>query len=224
MKNLLAIVIVLAMVFSASFTNAETVTLPNGQQIPLDGLSSNDKQNMMSYIDKISKAQKAAKVAKEVSKVAKEGILSDITNVAKDPQALNEWRKLITGTIKDIANDLNVTVNEFIKTPAGMAVAGLIIYKVAGKEVLSQVFDIVLIIPFWIICMSILWLLQRKYFGTKLVFETTTDLENKIKTERNPERVPNYDFYSRDSRSGAAWAIYGNMVLISFISLIVAFA
>jgi hypothetical protein len=218
MKNLLAIVFVLAMVFSASFAIAETVTLPNGQQIPLDGLTSGEKQNIMSYIDKISKAQKAAKIA------AKEGILSDLTDVAKDPKALNEWRLLITGTIKDIAYDLNVTVNEFIKTPAGMAVAGLIIYKVAGKEVLSQVFDIVLIIPFWILCMSVLWVLQRKYFGCKLVFDTYTDPDSKKIVKNNPQRIQNYEFYSRDSRSGAAWAIYGLMVLVSFISLIVAFA
>ena len=217
MKNLLAIVIVLAMVFSASFAIAETVTLPNGQQIPLDGLSSGEKQSMMSYIDKISKAQKAAKSAKE------EGILSGLGNVAKDPKALNEWRILITGTIKDIANDLNVTVNEFIKTPVGMGVAALSLYKVAGKDVLSQALDIILIIPFWILSMSILGLLQQKYFGGKLIFETETDLENKKTIKKNPQRIENYDFESDDARLGAAWAIYGIMIIVSFVSLLIVF-
>jgi hypothetical protein len=217
MKKLLAIIIMLAMVFSAGIVLAEEfITLPNGEKIPLTGLTSSDKQNLMTYVDKIAKAQEAAKLA-----IEQEGVLEEIAKAAKDPKALNEWRVLITGTIKDIANDLNVSVNEFIKTPAGIGVAALIIYKVAGKEILAEAMGIILVIPFWAIMMIILAVFQKKYFGNKLVYDIVT--EDKKTTKTNPRKIQNYDFNTDDSKLGAAVVIYGSMGLVTVLAFLVVF-
>jgi len=186
-----------------------TISLPGGVEVPLDGLSSQEKQNMITYMDKVAKAKlEKSKIAQEASKVMAE--------VISDPEKLNSWRQLITGTIKDICEDLNVSVNEFIKTPAGAGVAALIIYKIAGKELISAAMDVVLILPFWFVMMGVLLYLQRKYLASSLVYKriwTPAEGEKAKEVKEDPERVINYPWESKEARTTFACVLYGTMLV-----------
>lgn len=218
MKKLLMILIVAVFAFTGT-VYAEKVVMPNGQEIDLDGLSADEKKNMMHYIIKLSDAQKKA--------VKTDGVADTLKEVAKNPNALNEWRVMITGTIKDIANDLNVTVNEFVKTPVGLGIAGLIIYKVAGKDLVVTLMDIILIVPFWFVAMGILFILQKRYFGIITVYrEVRTEHKDNGKpvvTKYDPERKHRYPWQSDDARVMGAVMIYGCMIIVTVASLIIVF-
>ena len=215
---------ILITLLSFSLANAEepgaTISMPGGMEVPLDGLSDQEKQKMMTFMDKVAKSQaEKSKLATEASKVMAE--------VISDPVKLDSWRKLITGTIKDICDYLNVSVNEFIKTPAGAGVAALIIYKIAGKEMLSAIADVVLIIPFWFIMMGVLMYLQRKYLGSSVVykkiwFPNKEDAKAK-EIREGPERVINYPWESKEARTTFGCVLYGSMVITTFITLLIVF-
>jgi len=216
MRSLLIAALILALFIPAAY--AETsITLPDGQVIPLDGLSAQEKEKMMALATKVSEAQNKAKNI----------VTNTLKEVATNPTALNEWRLLVTGTIKDVATDLGIGVNEFLKTPAGMGVAGLVIYKIAGKEIIGDVLDIVLAIPLWLLVMSILWYLQRQYLTTKVVYGNITETEDdngkKVITKTHPIQEPKYDWDSNDARSVFASFLYGTMLLITFVCILIVF-
>lgn len=221
---MLVVVAMLITLLSFSLAQAEepgaTISLPGGIEVPLDGLNDQEKQKMMTYMDKVAKAKvEKSKMATEASKVMAE--------VISDPVKLDSWRKLITGTIKDICEDLNVSVNEFIKTPAGAGVAALIIYKIAGKEVLSAIADVFLIIPFWFIMMGVLFYLQKKYLGSITVYQRVwmpKEEKSKAKEIReSPERVLAHAWESKEARATFACVLYGSMMVVTLITLIIAF-
>lgn len=193
-------------------------TLPNGTQVPLDGLSEYERGELVKNLSKVAEAQvKKSEIAEESVKV--------MADVISDPNKLEAWRKMLTGTIRDICDDLNVSVNEFVKTPVGAGVAALIIYKVAGKEILSEVVDVILIIPFWFIMMGTLFYLQRRYLGTSLVYERVwTPSEGKAKEiKEDPKRIINYPWASKDARVTFACVLYGTMLVITLITLLIVF-
>jgi hypothetical protein len=210
-----------------------TINLPNGTEVPLDGLDSIEKQNLINYMSKISEAQQAARSASETS-----GIAATIKKAATDPTELNQWRKLITSTIKDVANDLNVGVNEFISTPAGVIVTGLLVYNFAGKdmiiggkEVISDIMDVVLGIPMWISVMLILFYLQRKYLGTVTIYEEEEyfkeDENNPDKITRHvkthPRRVSSYKWEDDSARTTFSVILYISFALITLVTVMLIF-
>jgi len=191
-------------------SNAVTIKLSDGTEIDLEGLTDTEKSNMIKYVEKMNK-----KAAESVGSTATEIIMES----AKDPVKLNEWRKLITGTIKDVADDLSMTVNEFVKTPVGAGVAGLIFYKVAGKDMFSKFFSVVLAIPLWMMVMAIVGWTTRCFLGHKTEYIEVTSTPNyltdadvkeavKDQIDKNKEvdlkiplRVCRYKWTSGDARN-----------------------
>ena len=147
------------------------------------------------------------------------------------PDAINSWRQLITGTIKDIWNDLNVSVNEFIKTPAGIGISALILYKVAGKEILftiiQKVYEIIFILPFWFFSMIVIFYAYKKMFTQILVYKKITIKEDengkKYEIKENPERQSIYDFRTTDSRIVATICLCVYFFLANLITLVMIF-
>jgi hypothetical protein len=225
----LCFVVAMWLTFHISNALAVTVKLNDGKEINLDGLTDMERSNMIEYIDKLNASQK------------NNNVMDAVVNSAADPQKLNEWRKVITGTIKDICNDLNVSVNEFVKTPVGLGVAALIFYKVAGKDLITKFIDIVLIIPFWIVSMSIIGLTVRRYLGSKTeyaIIKCKADKinDNELKTKikdifkkdevlkiQLPHRTENYEWSSSDARTGFACIMIILAIVITLISLLIVF-
>jgi len=210
-----------------------TINLPDGTEVPLNGLNESEQQTLINYMSKISKAQHAAKSAGEAS-----GIEEKIKKAATNPTELDQWRRLITSTIKDIANDLNVGVNEFIKTPAGVIVTGLLVYNfagkdmiVGGKQVISDIMDVVLGIPMWISIMLILFYLQRKYlrtitvYGREECFKEDEKKPNKITrfVKTQPERLPSYKWKTDDARTTFSAILYISFALVTFTAILLVF-
>jgi hypothetical protein len=234
LKKMMIMLMVVCFVLSPLVTFAKKndgakVVLPNGQEIPLDGLSNGDVQNMMQYVNKIAEAQKQtlAEKAAPISEAVK----------TLDPEKIDSWRKVVTGTIKDICSDLNVTINEFIATPAGMLITGLVVYNLAGKDMIvqgkvlaSDIMDVVLGIPFWCTMMLIIFYLRYKYLATFVIYKRIIehrDNENKpdkiTRVEKlEPKIAVKYPWQTKDARCTFAVVLYGSAAIITlFVTLLV---
>lgn len=231
MKKFL-IALVLMVFFIPGISGAVSITMDDGTVINMDGLTDTEITNMVKYVEKMNKAKKPG-----LGATAADVIFES----AKDPAKLNEWRKLITGTIKDIANDLGVGVNEFVKTPVGLGVAALIFYKVAGKNMMETVFQVMFAIPFWFAVIIICAFATKYFLGHKTEIMTITaaprsltdgklqkDLEGvvdraeKVKIER-PVRVCRYNWQSNDARSAFGSFMIGIPIVATVACFLIVF-
>ena len=226
------IILFLIVFFIPCISQAANLTMDDGTVINLDSLTDTERTNIIKYMDKINKAKETT-----LGDTATDVLLAS----AKDPAKLNEWRMLITGTIKDIANDLNVSVNEFVKTPVGLGVAALIFYKVAGKDFLHTLFQVAFAIPFWFAIIICCALTARYFLGHKTEMMkitckanslTDTELRKDVKevakgTEEveieRPIRVPRYKWKSDDARSAMGAFMLGIPIVVTIACFIIVF-
>jgi hypothetical protein len=218
LKSLLSVFVIIFLLTSFAFAGSNN-------SVNIDNLSPQEKTLFFELQKKASLANQQSDAAAQIAK----GI-QDLKGI--DVKSLTDWRVFITDTIKDICRDLNVSVNDFIKTPAGAGIAGLIIYKVAGKDILfsvvSKVFDIIFIIPFWIIIMVLILYFWRKYFTPVIVYEKIIedrDEAGKVISvvSKKPVRKTSYPFQTSDSRQFMAGALIFTFILTNFITLMVIF-
>jgi hypothetical protein len=98
------------------------------------GVSKEEKQAMVVACEQ-KKLETASPVGK-VSEVLNKDTMTEISSIAK-----------VAGqTVKEVAAELNVAVNDFIKTPVGMLTAGLAVWYVAGDTIetaLSRLWKVV---------------------------------------------------------------------------------
>lgn len=213
---------------SHASNNGMKITMPDGSTVPLDGLDTNEIRQMSELAEKVAKNK-----ARAATSAASEKASQVATDMIANPEKLDIWRKLITGTIKDICTDLNVTVNDFIKTPVGVGAAGLIIYKVAGKDLLERIFRVMFIIPFWFIVMGILFYLRKKYLSVTTIYkkkkEVFDEATKKTVTEyTEPKLVTAYPWYTQyengtsESRTTFAVILFLGGVVTTIASVLVA--
>lgn len=231
----LCLVVAVCLTIYVSDSFAVTLKLNDGTEISLDGLNDTEKANMIKYVEKMNK---------ESTSALEETATQVVFNAAKDPEKLNQWRKLITQTLKDVCNDLNISVNEFVKTPVGLGVAALIFYKVAGKGLLETTFEIFLILPFWVLVMIIVGVATKYFLGMKTEYIQVTakpsSLTNKVgevskekiretlndneKLDMKiPTRVPRYNWNSNDARTAFGAFMVGIPVVLTFVSFLILF-
>ena len=190
-----SIMLVLFIVVSLVFTSAPFAAGQSDTNVVVDlkDLSSDARNAVIYAIKEKEKMQKAAAPLEMLPKM--------------DPSTAKEWVSIFTGAIRDICHDLNVEVNDFIKTPVGMLVGGLIVYKVVGKDVLSTVKRITFGVVGWLVTMTCLYLfVARKFFiRRKLKYtDTYTDKERGPVKREGYVLVPPYEFKSNDARTTAA--------------------
>jgi len=188
-----------------SLSNAQQMmTLPNGQEIDVSKLNDQEIMN-------------AVKIAQKSMPVPTNNVMDMVKGV--DPNSLDAWRKLITGTIKDVCNDLSITVNEFVKTPVGLGIAALIVYKVAGKDLLANALDIVILIPLWFIITGINLYLGWYFFRCKTLYEYRENANGKME-KVNPIRVTAYSWDETSNRSNLAGTLIVSEIVVTFIVLV----
>jgi len=213
-RTLRFLVMLMAMFLFTSLTYAGDdldvyVELPDGQKISLKGLDGAQRKNMIYYISQIAKANEPP----VTEKVIAPGISKIVDN---DPEELQKWSKLIVATIEDTCSSLNVTVNEFVKTPVGLGVSGLIIYKVIGKELLFGVVNAILALFVWLGLIIITGLMYRYFLGSTLVYETIRNIPQEkgkdIVERANPVKMMRYPWASKDART-----TFGTMLMATFI-------
>lgn len=103
--------------------------------------------------------------------------------------------------------ELNVEANNFLTTPVGMITTGLIVYKVLGNDVLTQIHDIIQSFVFTTIWLGYLFWYIRNNRDVRIKYSTT-----KFNWLNNPVIEEYYKEGLSDDRS---WAI----VLISLFCL-----
>ena len=237
MKKIL-FVLLISLFLIPSVSSAVKVTLEDGTEISTDGLSETEKQDFIKYLEKVNNAKQKAAAIEEANSTTRA-----ILDTAKDPEKLDQWRKLITGTIKDVCNDLNVTVNDFVQTPVGLGVAAFIFYKVAGADIFSSLMDIIIVVPFFFLVLSICLFLTWRFLGhttervivegTKINNLTDKDLKEQVKKHISdsindkfnvsiPVRVCRYKWNTNEARTVFAVFMVGIPIVFAIISLIIA--
>lgn len=225
MGKIVSIFIILSIIFSGiAFGQTQqpnSSLIING--IDISKLSPEDQATFLSLRDKAIKGPQASH----------QGLTDTIKDITKgvNPTSLTEWRKFITDTIKDICNDLNITVNEFIKTPAGAGISFLIIYHVAGKEILftliDKIYGVVFVIPFWFVICGILYYLMNKFLGTMTVYERETESVdekgNKIFKREYPKRVHKYHWKTSEPRMFLSVVLFIIFIITTIFSLVIIF-
>jgi len=186
------------MCFSVS-AYAESITLPNGQELNITNLTDTE----------ISQAIKTARKSMEGSTT--DSVMQVVKGV--DPKDLDAWGRLISGTIKTICNDLNVTVNEFVKTPVGLGVAGLIFYRVAGKDLMENALDLLIMVPLWFIMTGIVLFLGWYFFSAKTIWDITENEKGKI-VKSNARRVKRYPWVEPTSNNDVPTQIIFGVILM----------
>lgn len=207
-KTLIVCAVVFLLMFSYCMDAKaqQMMTLPNGQKIDASKLSNQE------ILDAIRISQKS------IPEPAKNEMFDMVKGV--NPESLDAWRKLLTGTIKDICNDLSITVNEFVKTPVGLGVAALIVYKVAGKDLLENALDVLILIPFWFIVTGINLYIGWYFFHCKTVYEYKDLGDGKIE-KTNPKRVTAYAWEEdTDNKGNLAITQLLIQILVTFITLV----
>jgi hypothetical protein len=132
-------VIVLAATMAFAPVYAGTISKDD---MDLTGLSEIDKATVIQQIEKL----KEAKVAKPVvsAEEAKEWV-SFGTEIGRG--------------LADTAKELGVAANDLLTTPVGMLTAGLIVWHIAGNDLVGVVFGVM-----WLICFSIVWVTMYRRF------------------------------------------------------------
>ncbi len=187
-------VFVMCLIIVSNVCGETTIRLPNGAIIPVDNLSDTDKSDLI----RISK------------KMAVPDNSIDLKSV--NPNDIKEWSTLISGTIRELCQDMNVAVNDFIKTPAGLGISALIIYKVAGKDIMHRLYNM-LVVPYWFISSGIILFVGFYFFRPITVYERIEEEGKKIiKTE--PMRTTRFP-WKKDSE---AKPLFGLVLIGAFIA------
>lgn len=142
----------------------------------------------------------------------------DMLNPA-NADALEKYGQVVAKTIKEVCNTLNVEVNEFIKTPVGMIVGGLIFYKVAGEDLMewgydffSKWFGLMIGIPIWA------WTFRRMHLGRKI---KTVHFDENGKKNRVEVSIDRFDWRSADMQSFSYVIHIGGFIVMMAIAIFV---
>ena len=129
---------------------------------------------------------KSAKVTIDLSKLsdqASKEVLGVIRRSAEEPTILpdikrvtitdiEKWANIVTSIIKTMASDLNIEVNKFVETRVGMITAGIIVYKVVGKDIFIYAKRVVFtIIGYPIVMLLLVWSFSTFHMPKKVKVE-----------------------------------------------------
>lgn len=216
-------VVIIITVFCSSYNaNAVVVATSTGNKNDQTiQLSSEDIATLSAILNKANGTKPQDTVNKVVNTIA---------NTSVNVEDVEKWVKCFTVMLKDTCKELNIAVNEFIKTPGGVAILTMAAYSLAGKDaikLIQAVMDIVLCIPLWIVITTIIILLVRYFYGSFTLYqhievETISKFTTKmIKT--SPIRQERFEWRNSDYRIGLAIFLCIIEVVITFICMLIIF-
>lgn len=95
---------------------------------------------------------------------------------AFDPAAITAWAEAVGSVVTEMAGALNVTVNEFLNTPAGLGIAGIIIWKAGGPYLVETILDLAVGSAAWCIFSIIfIWVFHRLFFARNKITHKAQD-------------------------------------------------
>lgn len=109
----------------------------------INGLTEKQQQSMIIDCERqkleVLKQSDTPQVAKKVDEAVQNIDAETLNKVA-------EIAKVAGQTVKAVAQELNVAINEFVKTPVGLLVAGLSIWYVAGDSIGGMISSVWMVI------------------------------------------------------------------------------
>lgn len=155
-------------------------------------------------------------VASEILKYKKETVSKASTIDVDDVERYTEIGRAIALSLKEVCTVLSVEVNSFVTTPVGKITTALIIYRVAGKDIIRSV-----ILAFFAMFLYTTILTSFIYFfKTKKTIAKITKDEGKEKvTEETIEYVPRYNFKGNESRVACAICHVISFVIVTAVIL-----
>lgn len=120
-------------------------------------------------LDMQKRADEAAKKAAEAG-----SIVTDIKEVTDglDPVKLQEWTKATGNMIREVASSVGLSVNDFLKTPAGWGLAGIILWRTGGPFLVNKIISVVFGGGSWLLLTIIwVWVFYKLFFAKKKVVE-----------------------------------------------------
>lgn len=184
--------VVLAMVFAMIFCSGAFA-----QVVTVD-LSKLDSQSRNSVIDANQKvAESPALTVENLDKFKAYGIV-------------------ISTTLKEVCQTLNIEVNNFIKTPVGILTTGLIVYKIIGKDIIHAVYVICL-------CTFLFALLLTSFFIFHIPKKTQETVANKADTatKTSIKYIQRYEFSSDEAKLVSVIAHIVGFAAVVIIALVV---
>ncbi len=199
------------------------IQMPDGNFVPMDGLSDSDAQNLIRIMKAVAATQEqnmASKAQSAAAAVAEAAI--------NDPDKLQKYLGVISTAIKEFCADMGVAVNEFITTPVGMIVTAGVVWHAGGKDLIATyipaAWDIIVCTPIAFMVVIIGFFLYMKFIRQRLIYEEEFDKDTgKLIRRHSPTRVPTYDFESKDAKTTfvAVWLIASAIILFTCFCLAV---
>lgn len=145
-----------------AFAEQNQSSLTPDVTLNLGDLDSETAQRVLSQL-KRKQQENAASAARAAGLPAVEKLAN--------PETVSKYKELaqaISQTILEVCKTLNVEVNEFVKTPVGKITMTLIVWKVAGREVLTYLLRYGVGIPIFIFLYCALFWSFRAFHMTRV--------------------------------------------------------
>lgn len=162
-------------------------------------------------ISKLSPVARDA-VLKTVNDQPKSAFDSLVGKAVTNPTLVVGWAKDIGLAVAEVCKALNVQVNEFSRTRVGVLITGLIIWKVAGKDILSIAGSCVIVLIFLPI-----WLWSYRFFHMRERIVTKVEMRGKKEVPVKVEYIPRYEFNTPDARVASACVHVGLLLALVLI-------
>jgi len=184
--------------------------------------TTNSGNNLKIEVDLSKVSPTAAQEIIRLQKSESEG--ASVIQALNDETTVNKYSaigKAIASTLKDVLQTINSETNSFAKTPVGITAVSLLIYEIAGKDIIRGIILMMLVLSLYIVVLT-----SFKYFHTNK--KTPVELTKDIITDGKPnktikktfEYIPRYSFSSDEARIASAVAHVVAFVVITVVTVV----
>lgn len=170
------------------------------------GITSDD----LGSFDKLTPTQKADVVARMAQFTSANGT----TSIPASPEQMKEWVDLGSSIGKGMASivaELGISIDKFMATSAGKIAMGLLIWKVAGEDIVGVLFAVV-----WFTTMVPIWIYFFRRMGMGMKIEYPENDKGK------PVKTVTYDTELVSTDMNATFFIVmGAIVLVGCLAIFV---
>lgn len=183
-KYLIAIVLAVFMLGSVPIMAQQQYPDKGQPELDLELLKSMNSTARNAYIEaQIKKAEAAAEAAATNVVEKKDEVVEMMDRL--DPEKVRAWGTLLGEGISAVCNSLNVEVNKFIRTPVGMFLAAVVVYKVAGDDMIELIEEKIFGPIGLLFTLGIIWFSYTRCFGVRKLKRTRYEpIEGSEKTTK----------------------------------------
>lgn len=160
------------------------------------------------------KVAETAASAKSGSEVTPEKVTAGVTLAATWGTQAAAAAEGFAKAMGIAARELNLTINDFLKSPAGMLTAALIVWKMAGAAILHALYGVV----FLTIGLCMVRVIYVRLFTKEMVRLPYSSFFGMFKGERLVRVPKNF----ADLRNDGEWMAFWIMIILTIVTLVCA--